>query len=104
MFKDTSSTFLKMSQLNDPGFTYPFGHTEAEYRAQERLGLELGQAIDAQLSYQLNEVLQIFTEFGAFLPGKYYSIEVDRVAGDRLTSLGGDAKFFVGSIGLGASF
>ena len=31
---------------------------------------------------------------------KYYEIEVDRVAGDRRTSLGGDAKFLVGSIGL----
>ncbi|MEE2788094.1 MAG: hypothetical protein VX589_12195 [Myxococcota bacterium] len=104
MFKDTSSTFLRLSDLDSAGFNFPFGHTDAEYRAQARLGKDVGQAIDGEIRVDLNQALTVFAEAGAFLPGDYYAIEVDRVAGDQRTSLGGDATFLVGRLGVEVNF
>ena len=47
---------------------------------------------------------RIYTNFGAFLPGEYYAIKVNRVAGQRLTALGGDAMFWAFRFGTMVSF
>ena len=103
LLKDTSMTFLDLSRLESLP-RVPFGHTKPEFAAQERLGNDLGQALDLGVTFEANEVLSIIGGLGVFLPGDYYAIAVDRVAGDQNTSLGGTAKFIAGWLGAQVGF
>ncbi len=101
--KDTGTTFLDLPNLDslpEP----PFGHTRAEFAAQERLGKSLGQAIDAELKLAMNEALSFVVAGGVFLPGEYYEVIVDRVAGNQQTAQGGQEMFWAASGGMQVSF
>jgi hypothetical protein len=103
LFKDTSSSFLSLADL-DSSPRAPFGHTKPEFAAQERFGKDLGQAIDFGMNIAANEVLSVIGGVGVFLPGDYYGIKVDRVAGNQNTALGGTAAFVAGWLGAQVSF
>ena len=108
-FTDTSSTFLDLDNIDaidDP----PFGRSRAEFEAQARAGKTLGQEYDIELSRRFGDGedrssgFRIYTNFSAFLPGDYYATKVNRVAGQRLTALGGDATFWAFRFGTMVSF
>ncbi len=101
--KDTGSSFLDIANLNS-GPEPPFGHTRAEFAAQERFGLSLGEAFDTQVTVHLTKRLDVVLGGGVFLPGDYYAIEVDRVAGDQVTALGGEALFWAANAGVRLGF
>ena len=61
-------------------------------------------AIDLGVKVAANEVLSIIGGMGLFLPGAYYEIEVDRVAGNQNTALGGTAPFVAGWLGAQVGF
>ena len=103
LLKDTSTTFLDVARL-DALPRPPFGRTKAEFAAQERLGKDLGMSVDVGLEYAATKVLTVIGGVGLFLPGDYYAIQVDRVAGNQLASLGGDASFIAGWLGGRVSF
>ncbi len=97
MLEDTSSTFLDITNLD--AIPEPvFGHTRAEFAAQARLGASLGQAVDVTLTHHFNSAFTLAGTFGVFLPGDFYAIEVDRLAGDQNTSLGGQETLWAGSL------
>lgn len=85
--KDTGATAVNMGSLDE--LVPPYGYSRAEFAAQKRLGLVLGQEIDGKVTYSANDKLSFHLNGGVFLPGAYYAIEVDRVAGDQL---GGQAS------------
>lgn len=64
----------------------PFGYSRREFMAQRRLGLILGQEINLDLSYELTEAVTLRANGATFLPGDFYAVEVDRVAGNQLGS------------------
>jgi len=84
IFTDTTNTFLDPNDLNtiDP----PFGYSREEFAAEERFGKALGQEINGRLDLKLTEALSTYATYGIFMPGAYYDLRIDRVAG---TSLGG---------------
>lgn len=99
--------------LQDTGFSYitdyatldnsdpPFGYSTREFAAEERLGRTLGQEIDLSLTAQATDHIMFFAAGGVFLPGEFYSITADRIAG---TQLGGDAMTWTGSGGMEMTF
>lgn len=100
---DTSSSFLDIAgidQMPEP----PFGYTREEYRAQERLGRDLGQAIDLRLSQPVGEIVELEAGYSMFAPGAYYQIEVDRLAGKEDTALGGQETFWLMDLGARVAF
>lgn len=82
--QDTGLSALNLSRLDqvDP----PFGYSRDAMRAQERLGLAIGQEINLDASYAVTDHVSLFTGGGLILPGPYYQVEVARVAGDALGS------------------
>ncbi len=84
LLSDTGSTFLDPNNLDniDP----PFGYSREEFFAETRLGKGLGTEIDVQLNQQLNKELEAFLVYGVFLPGEFYEIEINKVAGSALGS------------------
>ena len=103
MYQDTSSTFLDVDNIDaipDP----PFGRSRAEFEAQARFGKTLGQEINVELSRKLGKHMRLYANYGAFMPGEYYDVKVNRVAGERLTALGGDATFWATRFGAMVNF
>ncbi len=108
MYTDTSSSFLDVANIDaidDP----PFGRSRAEFEAQARAGKALGQEFNVEASRRFGDqnatsAFRLYTNFGAFLPGDFYAIKVNRVAGQRLTALGGDAAFWAFRFGGMVSF
>lgn len=84
LLADTGSTFLDPAELDsiDP----PFGYSREEFFAETRLGKSLGTEIDVQLNHVFNEVFSGYAVFGTFLPGEFYEIEINKVAGTALGS------------------
>jgi hypothetical protein len=101
---DTSASFLDIPNLENLTPEPPFGHTRAEFQAQERLGLSLGTAMDFELIHNFNEAFGLVLSYGQFTPGDFYAIEADRVAGDQRTALGGQEAFWVGHFGSRVQF
>ena len=99
MFQDTGVTLLKISELDT--LNPPYGYSRAEFAAEQRLGRTLGQEVDLTVTYNANDVLSFFGEAGAFLPGAFYSINVDRSAGNQL---GGQSMAWAADIGTRVQF
>jgi len=104
LLTDTSSSFLDIPGLDNLTPEPPFGHTRAEFEAQERYGLGLGTALDFELIHNFNEAFGLVLSYGQFTPGEFYAIEVDKVAGDQRTALGGQEVFWVGHFGSRVQF
>jgi len=103
LLSDTGSTFLDLDGIDDMPEP-PFGYTREEFEAQERLGRELGQAIDLRLSQPVGEIVQLEVGYSVFMPGAWYRIEVDRLAGEVDTALGGQESFWLLDFGASVSF
>jgi hypothetical protein len=79
LYSDTSSSFLNLAELDD--LDPPFGYSREEfYATTARAGKALGSELNLQAIVHANENLDFYGAYGAFLPGEYYEIEIDRVA------------------------
>lgn len=79
LYTDTSSSFLDLDKLDD--LDPPFGYSREEFFATTaRAGKSLGTELSLQAILHANENLDFYGAYGAFLPGEYYEIEIDRVA------------------------
>lgn len=94
-FQDTGITFLDMADVAT--IDAPYGYSSREFEAEERLGNTLGQEIDLSLGLEVTDHIGFFATGGAFLPGAFYAIEVDEIAGDQL---GGQATAWAGTAGM----
>jgi hypothetical protein len=84
MAQDTGVTYLSDSALDT--IQPPYGYSRSEFAAESRLGKTLGQEIDAEISAEVTASLDVLATAGILLPGAFYAIEIDRVAGDQLGS------------------
>lgn len=93
-FIDNNSTNFDTSRADEVAQTgdLPTGYTAAELEAQERFGRHLGTEFDAALSYSPNEVLTVYALGTLFVPGDFYAIEIDEIAGDQLGAPNSDPE------------
>lgn len=96
---DTGVTFVDLNniELIEP----PFGYSRDLFAAEGRLGQALGQEIDVDLSYRLHPMLKVYATGAMLMPGPFYAVLVERIAG---TQLGGEATTYAAMGGLEASF
>lgn len=96
--QDTGITYVNFNQLDtlDP----PYGYSRAEWAAQERLGKLLGHEADLDVVFAVNDTLRVYGNAAVFLPGPYYEIGVERVAGD---ALGWDGEALPWALNVGTS-
>jgi hypothetical protein len=85
-FLDNNSTNFDVDRADEVAESgnLPTGYTASELKAQERFGRHLGTELDATLSYSPNEVLSVYAVGSIFIPGDFYNIEIDEIAGDQL--------------------
>ncbi|MGM0559086.1 MAG: hypothetical protein ACQEVA_22065 [Myxococcota bacterium] len=93
-FIDNNDTNFDTSQANAvaQAGNLPTGYTAAELEAQERFGRHLGTEFDAALSYSPNDVLTVYALGTLFIPGDFYEIEIDAIAGDQLGAPNSDPE------------
>jgi hypothetical protein len=82
LVQDTGVTFLNLEEVDtiDP----PFGYSREEFRAQERAGKLLGNEFNLNVQAAATDHLSFELGTALFLPGPYYAIPINRVAGDQL--------------------
>lgn len=82
--QDTGVTFLDFDRIDtiDP----PYGYSREEFAAEERMGKIMGQELDLDVWIEASAKMRFNLSGGIFLPGEYYKIEVQRVAGTQLGS------------------
>ncbi len=100
MFQDTGFSYIEDYAALD-NYDPPFGYSTREFEAEERLGRSLGQEVDFTLNIQATEAMLFFANGAVFMPGDFYAIAIDRIAGD---SLGGDAMAWQGAGGMEVRF
>jgi hypothetical protein len=84
LMQDHGLTQLEFSDLDN--LNPPYGYSRAEFAAERRLGTTLGQELDVELGWKFGEHVEVYSTAATFMPGPYYRIEVDRVAGTALGS------------------
>jgi hypothetical protein len=97
--KDTMQIQLGIWHLQDTGISnvdfdnidviardLPYGFSEADLQAQERMGKTLGTELDLGFSYLASEHLNIFAVGAIFIPSDYYGVEISRTGGSALGS------------------
>jgi hypothetical protein len=86
LVQDTGVSFLDQNGVDtiDP----PFGYSREEFRAQRRSGKVLANEFNLGVKIKATEHLSFDATGALMLPGAFYAIPVNRVAGDQL---GGDA-------------
>jgi hypothetical protein len=82
LMMDTGYSAVNFSELSS--ITPPYGYSREEFAAQERLGRMLGQEIDAEVEAELAKNISAYVEGGVLLPGAFYGININRVAGNQL--------------------
>jgi hypothetical protein len=80
--QDTGITYLAESAVDT--IQPPYGYSRSEFAAEFRHGRTLGQEIDATVTASLTESLDLVAVGGVLLPGAFYELEIDRVAGNQL--------------------
>ena len=64
----------------------PFGFSRSEFAATRRLGRTLGTEVDLEVGWQFGKFVEAYVRGASIVPGNFYSIEIDRVAGTALGS------------------
>lgn len=97
---DTSEAFLAIGDID--GIDPPFGYSREEFfAASARAGKTLGTEIDVQAIIPAGEGLEFYAIGGFFLPGDFYEVEINKVAG---TALGGTETFWAATGGAVVKF
>lgn len=99
LVQDTGISFLDQNSLDtiDP----PFGYSREEFRAQRRAGKILANEFNLSVSIQATDASSFDATGALLLPGEFYSIPINRVAGDQL---GGDAPTWAMNAGTRVRF
>ncbi|MEQ1504611.1 MAG: hypothetical protein ABMB14_20395 [Myxococcota bacterium] len=84
MLTDSGITYLNFSDLDN--ITPPYGYSRSEYAAERRLGQGLANELDVEVGWEFGEHVNIYGGGATVLPGPYYRVEIDRVAGTALGS------------------
>lgn len=84
VLQDTGFSDVDFDNLDllDP----PFGYSRSEFAATERLGKLLGTELDAEFGWRFGRHVDTFVRGAVVIPGSFYGIEIDRVAGNALGS------------------
>lgn len=82
--QDRGLTDLNVADL--PNLTPPFGYSRSEFAAEQRLGNALGHELDGELRGYAGDHVQLYLNGAYIIPGPFYGIVVDRVAGSALGS------------------
>ena len=87
MVQDTGVSFLNPNDLDtiDP----PFGYSREEFAAQSRSGKLLANEFNLSANVEATDHLSFSATGALLLPGAFYAIPINRVAGDQL---GGEAS------------
>ena len=86
VFQDAGVTFVDEGDIPEIAQDLPFGYSQADLEAQQRLGSYMGTELDLGFSYSPQDVLAIFAQGAVFLPGDYYAREITRAGGSALGS------------------
>jgi hypothetical protein len=97
--QDTGITQLKQSDLDT--IVPPYGYSRGEFAAEERLGKPLGAEVDGKITWTVNNNLSMWANGGALLPGSFYAVKIQRVAGDQL---GGTSTAWAWNLGTSVQF
>ena len=92
---------MDFDQLDN--ITPPTGYSREEFAATERAGLLLGHEADVDLRVVVSKNMEITANGAIFLPGAYYEIPIQRVAGEQL-GWDGEARVWAANIGTEVSF
>ncbi len=104
---DTGHSFLadryetpeQLREALDSGVVeVPFGISREEFFAEARLGKYLGTEYNVGITYEATPALSVYGNGGIFLPGAFYEIPIDRIAGSALGSTD-PANFWTVSFG-----
>ncbi len=82
--QDTGFTALNLANLDD--IQPPFGYSRSQFAAEERVGKALGQELDGEIRWFFGDHVQLYVNGAVVLPGEFYTIPIDRVAGTALGS------------------
>ncbi len=86
IFQDAGNTRMDPDDIAAAAQDLPFGYSQADLEAQQRLGRYMGTEIDLGFSYSPQDVLAVFAQGAVFLPGDYYGLEITRAGGSALGS------------------
>lgn len=84
--RDTGMTRIPEGQFQEVARDLPFGYSQEDIYAQQRLGKSLGNEFNLGLTYLASDVIKIFGQGATFLPGEYYAQEISRAGGTALGS------------------
>lgn len=84
MLADNGYTELAFGQIDD--LTPPYGHSVSEFLAERRVGLVLANEVDLEVGWDFGEHVELYANGGYVIPGAFYAVEIDRVAGTALGS------------------
>jgi len=101
LLQDAGLTFLDFTDLDN--VQPPFGHSRSEFAAEERLGRPLGTELNADVGWGFGPHVDVWAQGGLILPGSFYELVIDRVAGSALGST--DPKMpLAAQVGTGVRF
>lgn len=84
---DTGFTFLDAADVPTAAQDLPFGYSQSDLEAQQRLGKSLGNELSAGLTYMTRDLVSVYAQGSVFLPGDFFAQEITRSGG---TALGSD--------------
>lgn len=84
LVQDSGLSLVDFSDLDN--LQPPFGYSRSEFAATRRLGQTLGTELDLDVGWAFGDHLDVFANGAIILPGSFYAIEIDRVAGSALGS------------------
>jgi len=84
---DTGFTFLDEADVPTAAQDLPFGYSQSDLEAQQRLGKSLGNELSAGLTYMARDLVSVYAQGSVFLPGDFFAQEITRSGG---TALGSD--------------
>jgi hypothetical protein len=99
LVQDTGVTYLDVAGLDtiDP----PFGYSREEFRAQQRAGKILANEFNLKVKVDATEHLSFDATGALLLPGSFYALPINRVAGNQL---GGETPTWAFSAGTRVNF
>lgn len=83
---DTGFTFLDEGNIPTAAQDLPFGYSQSDLEAQQRLGKSLGNELSAGLTYMAKDLVSVYAQGSIFMPGDFFSREITRSGGTALGS------------------
>ena len=83
---DTGFTFLQEGDIATVAQDLPFGYSQSDLEAQQRLGRTLGTELSAGLTYKAKDLISVYAQGSLMLPGEFFEREITRSGGTALGS------------------